>query len=142
MAKTEKVVGQTTQCFTCKETLTCVSVPNGSYPAKLQWHDSEGAHYGFDQSTQKPFCKKQAPKIERAISAGQASQASGQIHLKDLKLDQEEILNIQKETDEMLERQLCRIFYIEEGLRGRGIPLSGPFVGMLYNQQMESLRNL
>ena len=141
MAKTEKKEGATTQCFTCKTQLICVAVPSsGNYPAKLQWHDENGAHYGFDQKNQKPVCKSQAPKIERAERAGEASQARGEIHLKDLKLTQEEILEIQKETDEMLERQLCRIFFIEEGLKGRGIMASGPFVGMLYNQQMESLR--
>ena len=63
-------------------------------------------------------------------------------NLKDLKISIEELAQISTETNEMLERQLARIFYIEEGLRQRGILTSGPFVGMLYNQQMESLRNL
>lgn len=141
MAKTEKYPGATTQCFTCKEPLTCVEIPaQGNYPAKLQWHDSKGTHYGFDFKTQKPICKSQAPKIERAEKAGELANTSGDIHLKDLNLSLETLTEIQKETSEMLEHQLARIFYIQEGLRSKGIIPSGPFVGMLYNQQMESLR--
>lgn len=142
MTKTEKREGATTQCFTCKSQLTCVAVPStGNYPAKLQWHDENGAHYGFDHATQKPVCKKNAPIRERAVRAGEQSQASNEIHLKDINLSLDELSTIQKETDSILQRQLARLYYIQEGLRAIGVTPTGPFVGMLYNQQMESLRN-
>ena len=139
--KTEKVPGAKMNCFECKTELVCVEIPaSGNYPAKLQWHDENGTHYGFDFKTQKAICKKNAPKIERARVAGESVQTSGEIHLKDIDLPLEELDQIAKETNQMLKYQLARIFYIQEGVRRAGLATSGPFVGMLYNQQMETLR--
>lgn len=63
-----------------------------------------------------------------------------EIHLKDLKLSVEQLAAVANETNSMLDTQLARIYFIEESLRAKGIEPTGPFVGMLYNQQMESLR--
>jgi hypothetical protein len=41
-----------------------------------------------------------------------------------------------KDTEELLAAQLCRIYHIEKGLADRGIAGNGPFVGMLYNNQV------
>jgi hypothetical protein len=143
MGKTVKTPGAKMNCFTCKTELTCVEIPaSGNYAAKLQWHDENGAHYGFDFKTNEPICKKNQPARENAQRAGEASQASGEIHLKDIDLSIEELEKIAKETNYMLKYQLARIFYIQEGVRKVGLNPSGPFVGMLFNQQMESLRSL
>lgn len=40
------------------------------------------------------------------------------------------------DTEDLLGLQLCRIYYIEKGLADRGIAGNGPFVGMLYNNQV------
>ena len=40
------------------------------------------------------------------------------------------------DTENLLGLQLCRIYYIEKGLADRGIAGNGPFVGMLYNNQV------
>jgi hypothetical protein len=70
----------------------------------------------------------------------QTKQDSGRIKKELLNLPDEVLDGIKKDTEQMLQPQLARIFFIEEGLRERGITPTGPFVGMLYNQQMESLR--
>ena len=40
------------------------------------------------------------------------------------------------DTEDLLQLQLCRIYHIEKGLADRGIAGNGPFVGMLYNNQV------
>jgi hypothetical protein len=143
MPKTESHEGDTKQCFTCKGIMYYRMKPSdGKYAAKLQWQNEDGtAHFGFDQNTQKAYCKTNAPKIERATRIGESVQSSGEIHLKDIDLSIEELDVIANETNKLLKYQLARIFYIQEGLKKAGLNPTGPFVGMLYNQQMESLRN-
>lgn len=68
------------------------------------------------------------------------SEVRGQIKLEQITLPKDTLDEIEKETNEILQTQLARIFFIEQALNKRGIFPSGPFVGMLYNQQMESLR--
>ena len=43
---------------------------------------------------------------------------------------------IADDTRELLAQQLCRIYNIEKGLADLGIAGNGPFVGMLYNNQV------
>lgn len=137
---TESKERDTKACFICKQTMIYRLKPaSGNFAAKLQWQNPDGtAHYGFDGKA--PFCKTNAPKVEKARQVGESVQTSNEIHLKDLNLEMEVLVEIQKETNKLLETQLARIFYIQEGLKQRGITPTGPFVGMLYNQQMEWLR--
>jgi len=143
--------GDKKACFECKEIMTYNSIPESKnqktgevYPARLQWQSVPGtAHYGFNKDTQKAYCKTNAPVIQKAEAVGAQIQSRGEIHLADLKnLSKEQILAIGQETQTMLESQLCRLYFIEDGLKNAGLNPSGPFVGMLYNQQMEALRNV
>lgn len=76
---------------------------------------------------------------QKTFSAGKV-ETRGAIKLEQITLSKDVLAEIEKETAKILQSQLARIYFIEEGLRQRGIFPSGPFVGMLYNQQMESLR--
>jgi hypothetical protein len=129
MTKLNKVAGAIEQCPNCKTQIVCVQKPaQGEYPAKLQWCDKSGnAHYNFDFATKTTSCKE-------VVAAKEISMGS-------LGLEVEITDKIEKETEQILKLQLARIACIEKGLKKRGIPYTGAFVGMLYNQQMESLRN-
>lgn len=143
MPKSESHEGDTKQCFTCKGIMYYrMTKGDGKYAAKLQWQNEDGtAHFGFNQETQKAYCKTNAPKVEKANRVGESVQTSGEIHLKDINLSIEQLEEIAKSTNTILQFQLARIFYIQEGLKRVGLNPTGPFVGMLYNQQMEALRN-
>jgi len=130
MTKLNKVAGATEQCPSCKTQIICMQKPaQGEYPAKLQWCDKNGnAHYNFDFATKTTSCKEVATPAK-------------EIGIGSLGLEIEIIEKIEKETEQILKLQLARIACIEQGLKKRNIPYTGAFVGMLYNQQMESLRN-
>ena len=51
-------------------------------------------------------------------------------------LDSAAIEKVKDDTEYLLSLQLCRIHFIEQGLKKRGIVGNGPFVGMLYNNQV------
>ena len=131
MTKLVKKEGNVEQCPTCKTKIYCTLKPAvGNYPEKLQWQNEDGtAHYSFNFATKETTCGAPvtAPKTAEINPAN--------IGLEKAQLDQ-----IQAETEKILTFQLARISYIEQGLKKRGIPFTGAFVGMLYNQQMESLR--
>lgn len=151
MPKAKSKEGDTKACFECKSVMTYRMVPETTnsrtgevYAARLQWQSTPGtAHYGFNKDEQKAYCKTNAPVVAQAEKAGSQVLDKGEIHLADLKnLTKEQILEIGAETQTMLDSQLCRIYFIEDGLKAKGLNPSGPFVGMLYNQQMEALRNV
>lgn len=51
-------------------------------------------------------------------------------------LSAEQKQGISEDAEKLLQAQLCRIYAIEQGLSKRGIPATGVFVGMLYNNQV------
>ena len=84
--------------------------------------------------------KKWLDGKKKAEGAGSKTQERGALHLDKINLPLDLLERIGKETEQILNVQLARIFFIEEGLRKRNVVPTGPFVGMLYNQQMEALR--
>lgn len=129
MTKLEKKEGNIEQCPNCKTKIYCRLKPAvGEYPAKLQWQNESGAaHYSFNFATKETTCGTTATK-------------NIEIDSNNVGLDKAQLDQIQQETEKILKYQLARISFIEQGLKKRGIPFTGAFVGMLYNQQMESLR--
>lgn len=130
MTKLQKIENAIEQCPSCKTKIYCKLKPAvGDYPAKLQWQNSDGkAHYSFDFAT-------------KVTSCGGAVKTEEGVNLSSLGIEKETLEAIGKETETILNLQLARIGFIEQGLKKRGIPFTGAFVGMLYNQQMESLRS-
>ena len=112
MTKLNKVAGATEQCPSCKTQIVCVQKPaQGEYPAKLQWCDKNGNAHYNFDFATKTTSCKEVSTPAKEIGIGS------------------------------LGLQLARIACIEQGLKKRNIPYTGAFVGMLYNQQMETLRN-
>ena len=138
MTKLEKKLGNKGNCPSCNAEIVC---GEKEYKGEitLQWQNPDGtAHYSYDFKTKTTSCKAVMGNVQARVS-GVTSR--GEIHLKDLKLSLDVLASVEKETSSMLDVQLARIYYIEQGLKAKGIEASGPFVGMLYIQQMESLRN-
>ena len=131
MTKLVKKDGNVEQCPTCKSKIYCKLKPaSGNYPEKLQWQNEDGtAHYSFNFATKETSCGTPA-----------ATPKTAEINTANLGLEKAQLDQIQAETEKILQFQLARIHFIEQGLKNRGIPFTGAFVGMLYNQQMESLR--
>ena len=132
MTKLVKKEGNVEQCPTCKTKIYCKLKPAvGNYPEKLQWQNGDGtAHYSFNFATKETSC---GTPVKTAATSVEIDPSN--IGLEKAQLDQ-----VQAETEKILQFQLARISCIEQGLKKRGIPFTGAFVGMLYNQQMESLR--
>jgi len=51
-------------------------------------------------------------------------------------LTKDQIDAIAKDTSQLLDAQLARIYFIEQGLKARDIASPGVFTGMLYNNQI------
>ena len=132
MTKLVKKEGNVEQCPTCKVKIHCKLKPaSGNYPEKLQWQNEDGtAHYSFNFATKETSCG--TPTVSTPKTA--------EININNLGLDKDILKGVEAETEKILQFQLARIHFIEQGLKNRGIPFTGAFVGMLYNQQMESLR--
>ena len=138
MTKLEKQAGAKASCPSCHKPMVCNEIRYKD-EVKLQWQDEDTgkAHYSFDFKTKTTSCAQNSAATAKRV---EGVKSRGEIHLKDLKLSLEQLQAISAETHEILDRQLARIYYIEEGLKAKGIDCTGPFVGMLYIQQMEALR--
>jgi hypothetical protein len=138
MTKLEKIAGAKAECPSCHGQMECVEYTYKDEP-KLQWRNPDGtSHYDFDFKTKTTSCRLNTANVRAKV--GDVGKR-GQVHLKDLKtIPIEDLPHIQEEVSRLLDYQLARIFYIEEGLRAKGIEPTGPFVGMLFIQQLESLR--
>lgn len=137
MTKLEKKLGAKENCPSCHNQMLCAEIEYKG-EKKLQWQDLDGkAHYNYDYKTKTTSCAKNTAQVTKKL---ESVSRRNEIHLKDLKLTVEQLQAIAEETNSMLDVQLARIYYIEQGLISKGIEPTGPFVGMLYNQQMESLR--
>jgi len=135
--KLEKKLGVRENCPSCHSPMVCAEIEYQGVK-KLQWQNEDGkAHYAFDFKTKTTSCAKNHAQVAQKL---ESVTRRNEIHLKDLKLSVEQLAAVANETNSMLDTQLARIYFIEESLRAKGIEPTGPFVGMLYNQQMESLR--
>lgn len=140
MTSLNKVKGAKEVCPSCHKEMVCAEVTFKG-ETKLQWQDptTNKAHYNYDFKTKTTSCNLNSAEVSEKVSA---VKTRGEIHLKDLKtLTLEALASLKEETDKLLDAQLARIYYIEEGLRAKGLEPTGPFVGMLYNQQVETLRH-
>lgn len=140
MTKLNKTEGAEESCPTCHKTIVCRTVEYKGNK-KLQWQDPNGgAHYLYDRETGKTSCKGNAENVAYSKEVGRTVQSKGEIHLEQIDIPLETLDELRGETEAMLKFQLARLYYIQEGLRNRGIDATPAFVGMLYNQQMATLR--
>ena len=140
----EKDLGTRKKCFTCNQMMECRKTEHNG-ETKYQWQDGDGeqAHYKFDQSTQKPYCKNKSPEESKK---GIDFENLG----KEPKVDVNQIqLKYTDAIDNMNEEQTKRVDHIIVCVKNyintvrfcQDIGIVQPqVIGMIYKQAMDRLK--
>jgi len=137
-----KQEGDKKNCFSCKQEMVCVLVKGGDksdggkWADRLVWQTDGKAHYGFDKTLNKPFCKASATVGELA---GNKVTAPDKAHIKNVDLKLEVITAITKEATDGAKRMVVILCAVETVCEANGITHPAK-IGMIFNQVCESHR--
>jgi len=137
-----KQEGAKKNCFSCKQEMVCVLVKGGpkndggTWADRLVWQTDGKAHYGFDNSTKKPFCKASASVGELA---GNKVTAPEKTHIKNIDLPTKEITSITSAAVDGAKRMVVILCAVETVCEANNITHPAK-IGMIFNQVCQSHR--